>query len=505
MSLSIKKNLMANLAGKGWTAIMSLLFVPYYIQLMGIESYGMVGLYTVLLAMFNLFDLGLSSTLNREMARLSVSTSQTNEFGDLLRTTEAIYFAIAFLIAFLMVLLSPFLATKWLSSENLSVDQLKTTFYLMAAAIAFQWPSALYSGGLMGLQKQVLNNQILMVVSTLRGFGTLFLLWAVAPTIEVFFASQVFVSLVQTLLTRIALWKSLPKSDIKAEFSRAVLKRIWRFAIGVSANSIVVVILTQMDKIILSKMLNLEMFGYYSLASVVASSLTYLMLPIFSTYFPKFSQLVQMNALDELKATYHSSCQMMGLFIFPLAIMGILFASEFLSLWTGDALTVERASLLVSVLMVGVVLNGMMQLPYALQLAYGWTKLAFYQNLIAVFILLPLLVLGIHYYGAIGAVFAWVLLNLSYVLVMIQIMHRKILVEEKLNWYWKDFCKPLMGALIVPVAGYFFFPINSEFVSQIATLLILFLGSLLGCAFFTPVSYPFLRKIFILKKIEVYR
>ena len=61
----IKQNIIANFGGKAWQALMSLAFVPLYIKFMGIESYGLVGIFTSLLALFGLLDMGLSTTLNR--------------------------------------------------------------------------------------------------------------------------------------------------------------------------------------------------------------------------------------------------------------------------------------------------------------------------------------------------------------------------------------------------------------------------------------------------------
>ncbi len=45
-------------------------------------------------------------------------------------------------------------------------------------------------------------------------------------------------------------------------------------------------------------------------------------------------------------------------------------------------------------------------MPYMLQLAYGWTSLAFYQNIVAIIILTPLLFLLIPYLGSIGGAIA---------------------------------------------------------------------------------------------------
>ena len=52
-----------------------------------------------------------------------------------------------------------------------------------------------------------------------------------------------------------------------------------------------------------------------------------------------------------------------------------------------------------------------MHIPYLAQLAYGWTSLAFYQNLISVIILVPLMVLFTQSYQGIGAAYVWVILN----------------------------------------------------------------------------------------------
>ena len=77
---------------------MSLAFVPLYIKFMGIESYGIVGIFASLQAIFSLLDMGLSTTLNRELARLSAIPSREQEMRDLLRTLEIIYWGLAVVV-----------------------------------------------------------------------------------------------------------------------------------------------------------------------------------------------------------------------------------------------------------------------------------------------------------------------------------------------------------------------------------------------------------------------
>ena len=64
--ISLKRNIIANLAGSGWVALMSFTFIPFYIHFMGIESYGLVGFFMSLQAVLFILDLGLTATAANE-------------------------------------------------------------------------------------------------------------------------------------------------------------------------------------------------------------------------------------------------------------------------------------------------------------------------------------------------------------------------------------------------------------------------------------------------------
>ena len=109
-TLKIKENLIANLIGKIWTVLMSIVFLPYYISLIGIESYGLVGFFTTLTMLFSLLDLGLSTTSNREVARLSGDRNNHAELKNFSRTLEYIYWPIGILIGVIVYIAAPLLA-----------------------------------------------------------------------------------------------------------------------------------------------------------------------------------------------------------------------------------------------------------------------------------------------------------------------------------------------------------------------------------------------------------
>src|SRR5258708_25750825 len=183
----LRTNIAANYAGKVWLALMSLAFVPIYIRFLGIEAYGLIGIYLSLQSLFSLLDLGLSTTLNRELARLSGKSGHAQEMRDLVHTLQIIYWGVAFMIGIGVVLLAPLVAHHWVKAEHLSPNVINQTIIIMGLSIALQWPYALYYGGLIGLQRQVLLNGIVITLATIRALGAVFILWNVSPTIQAFF------------------------------------------------------------------------------------------------------------------------------------------------------------------------------------------------------------------------------------------------------------------------------------------------------------------------------
>ena len=448
MSISIvKKNVVANLIGNGWTALLALVLIPFYIKFLGIEAWAVVGIFVSLQSVCMLLDLGLSATLNRELARLSVRKETAQEMRNLVRTLELIYWAVAILIGVSVFLLAPVIANHWLKADQLSAKTIQDAIRLMAIAITLQWPFGLYSGGLSGLQRQVALSSINVGIATLRGLGAVIILWKISPTLQALFVWHAVMSMTQTCLVGLFLWRILPRTETTSTFQSTLLRNTWRFSAGIGGITVMGVILTQMDKVILSRLLNLKMFGYYVLAGTVTTGIYLLVAPIFSALHPRFTQLVSLGDEEGLKELYHDSCQFVSVVILPVSIVIAFFSREILFLWTGDATTAENTHLILSILVVGTGLNGLLYLPYGLQFAYGWTKLVFCLNLIAVLVLTPSIIVLASLYGAIGAASIWLIFNIGHALIGIQLMHRRLLKGEQSKWYLEDVGLPLVVSL----------------------------------------------------------
>lgn len=443
-----KVNIISNFAGRFVTAALSIVFVPIYLRYLSVELYGIIGFFTSIQAFLYLFDGGISPTLNRETARLSAFPEKARELRDLSRTLEVLCWATGLAVGAIGLIASPIVAEYWLKSENIASETIRNALLIMSVTFAFQWAASFYTGGMLGLQKQKSLNVINIIFAVLRSFGAFAVLAFIAPTIKAFLLWQMLMTIFNCVLLFIVYWRVLPAAAEKPRFNLNLLKEVWRYAAGLAGTSIVVLILTQTDKIILSKMLTLENFGYYSLAITLAGTgIGMIVGSIQTTYFPQFSQLVAQDKIEELRALYHRACQVMSFFLIPTVTTIAFFSYEILLVWTRKPEVAANTYLLLTLVAVGTGLNGLMHLPYYAQLAYGITKIGLWQNVAAIFFLIPFMIWATYHYGAAGGALSWVILNFSYTIIGLQIMHRMILKGELKKWYTIDIGFPLLLAI----------------------------------------------------------
>lgn len=432
---------------------MAFIFVPVYIRFMGVEAWGLVGLFIGLQALATVFDLGIGMTLNRELARLSATLGNEQRMRDVLRSLEVIFWLLGGLLGVVVIAMAPIIADHWLQTEAISTETVRLAIRIMGLNLAVQFLTRFYAGGLLGLEHQVLVNILGVIAGTVRSAGAILVLWLISPTVPAFFLWHALIATLHLLLVLFCLWRSLPSAARRATFRVDILKGVARFASGLTAISAIGAILTQSDKLILSGMLSLEAFGYYTLAWVVAGSLYRVAGPVYMAVYPRFCKLAELNDTGGLQNLYHFACQLVSVLIIPAAMLLVFFSREILDLWVRDANVVDNTYVLVSLLAAALGLNSLMLLPYALQLAYGWTRLTLYSGIVAVVLFVPSIVVLTNLYAGTGAAVAWIVLRLGYVLIVIHLMHRHLLPGEKYRWYFEDVGAPLVAALLVCVAG----------------------------------------------------
>lgn len=450
--MKLRRNLVAGLANSIWSAVVGLAVVPFYLKYLGVEAYGLIGFFVTTQALLQLLDMGMAPTINREVARCTAS-GELQEAGKLLHTLAVVYWGMAAIIAILIVALAPWIAYHWLQSKQLSAQTISQAVMLMGLVVACRWPIGLYQGALIGAQRLTISSGINMAMVTIGSLGAVAVLAFVSPTIEAFFIWQACIGLIYATAMRSAAWRIIGNKQNSFDIEK--LKSVWRFTAGMSGIGLTALVFTQLDKVILSKMLGLEEFGYYMLATVVVSGLYVLIAPVYNVIYPRFSALVATGETEKLINLYRFGTRMLATMLFPIAMVLAVFSEDLVLVWTGNPSIASSVAPVIALLAIGSALHGVMYFPYAMQLAFGMTRLPLTINAILMIIFVPLIITFALKYGALGGAMAWFVLHVLYVLLGTWLTHRRLLKGVGAKWLLQDVGIPLMLSILVGLIGHY--------------------------------------------------
>jgi len=443
---SVRLNIAANVASATWSAVAQIVCIPIYLRILGAEAYGLVGFYATLYMSLQIFGLGLSSALNRELARLTARPDLPNTARDLVRTIEGGYWLIGIAAAVAICFSADWISNNWVQPSSLSQATVRDSLIIMGCVFALQWPLSLYQGGLIGLERQVRMNVIKIVSVTASTAGSVLILEFVSPTITAFFVWQLVVSACQVVAVAIALWLALPKGTRTPQFKLNLLRELLPFAGGMTGIALFSLLLTQTDKVLLSNLLSLEEFGYYILAGTVAGALQLCIVPIFTAIYPRMTALVAVGDDVGVRRLYHLGSQAMAFTLAPLLVVLCGFSPELILLWTGNETAADQAGAAAPLLVAGTALNGVLHLPHALRLSYGWTRLDLGMGFAMLVLLVPSIIYSAQKFGGVGTASAWLLLGVATFVITVPLTHRRLLKGETRRWMLVDTLVPWTAA-----------------------------------------------------------
>ena len=449
----MKRNLAANIAGTAWSGLITLALVRLYIQFLGVESYGLLAFYASALVISALLDAGVGVAVNREVARRSADEDQFTGARRVLRSAEPIYAAIAFGTAAVLLLASSWMSRNWFTPAGLSPETVATTLRLMAIAIALRFPYGLYSAVLLGAQRHVTLNAISIAAVTARGAVTLALLAWFRADVQTIVAVEIVLAAVQTGVAAIAAYRVLPTPSGAVPSDGAELRRSWSFIRSVAAAGILSGLVSQTDKLVVSKVLPLTVFGAYAAAVAIGATVAMAVQPLHATFFPRLTQLLAKGAAGDAVRVYHRASQIMAAILFPAAIVLAVFSREILELWIGSPELALQMRWTAVLLIAGSAFYALTTLMYSLQLAHGWIAPTLVLNAAAVAILIPASAWSAGRYGALGPAATWLVVNVLVLASDAVATHGRLLAGTAGRWLWRDVAPPCVVALLVGIGA----------------------------------------------------
>jgi O-antigen/teichoic acid export membrane protein len=439
--LSLKRNIIANYISQIYVTAVSILVLPLYMKYMGAEAYGLVGFFSMLQAWFTLLDLGLTPTIGRETARYHAKAVSQLAYRQLYRALSTIFYTIAIVGGCILLLLSDVFSNRWLNVTELPLSEVVSAVQVMAISVALRWIGGLYRGVITGSERLVWLSGFNILISTLRFVAVFFTMWKYGFTPIIFFIHQLVVALLELLGLYVMSRRLLPKLNQPIGWSFHPVRPVLRFAMTIAFTSAVWVLVTQTDKLVLSGILPLAQYGYFTLAVLVANSVMIVSGPVSTALMPRMAKLYAENKYEELVNVYCNATQLVSIVAGTAAVTLAACSEPLLFAWTGDKSFASQAGPILSLYAIG---NGFLALsafPGYLQQAYGNLKYHLIGNMLIFVFLVPCSAAVSVYFGAIGAAWVWLLLNMLYFIFWVAYSHHKLNPGLHGRWFVTGFAR----------------------------------------------------------------
>lgn len=452
-SRPLSRNILANYISQIYVAIIGIVMVPLYLKYMGAEAYGLVGFFAMLQAWFNLLDMGLTPTMARETARFHGGATNALSYRRLVRALEGLFLTVALAGGGAMFATAGYIASNWLQATQLPIAEVQTAVQLMAAIVALRWMCGLYRGTISGSERLVWLGGYNSLIATLRFIGVLIVLIFVGVTPTIFFSYQFGVAVLELSGLLFQAYRLLPAiPEGKAiDWSWTPLKPVLKFSSTIAFVTLVWVLITQTDKLVLSKILPLAEYGYFTLAVLVASGVMVISAPVSGAIMPRMVKLEAEGDHAGLIRIYRQATQLVAVIAGAATITLVFCAEPLLWAWTGDKALAHQAAPILVLYALGNGIVAVSGFPYLLQYAKGDLRLHLIGNAGFVVLLIPAIIWATSQYGALGAGYVWLVMNLIAFVAWLPLVHRKFEPGLNLKWYVQDI---LIIYLIASIAGY---------------------------------------------------
>lgn len=431
--------------------LIAMIMTPMYVRYLGIESYGLVGFFAMLQAWFQLFDIGLSPTMARQTAQFRGGALSGFDLRCLLRALEYFFIGMACLGSLGLLASSGYISHNWLNVKTLSSDDVQFCVQLMAIIVALRWVCSLYRGIVSGFEQFVWLSKYNIIIATAKFVAIILVFIFISRNIQAFFVYQLILAIIELFVLVTFSYRLLPavKPNESVRWQWSVLKNVLTFSLSIAFTTMIWVLMTQADKLILSKFLTLADYGYFSLAVLVAGGINAMTGPISTALLPRLAKVSSENQEQNFVELYRRITQLLCVVAAPVSLVVALFPQQILFAWSGD---LSLASHVAPILLLYALGNGVLAisaLPYYLQFAKGDLKLHVIGNIVFIFFFLPVLIVMTSKFGMLGAGYVWLGLNSVYFVLWIPLIHRKFLPNFHLTWLTKDIFMMVVPTIIL--------------------------------------------------------
>ncbi|MGE4170313.1 MAG: oligosaccharide flippase family protein [Candidatus Margulisiibacteriota bacterium] len=436
--VSFRFNVLVTSISQFYISLIGIVIMPLYVNYMGIEAYGLIGFFGMLQAWFQLLDVGLSPTMARETARYNGGDVKSDHLWHLLRVLTYFFLGTAGIGAVVMILSSNYLSQHWLKVQTLSVHEIKLSMILISLIITLRWVACLYRSVVTGFEQFGWLSSFNFATTTARFILVLPVLIWISAAPSTFFAYQLIVAVLELTVLSLYAYRLMPALPEKPNWKLETLKPILGFSLGIAFTSGINTFILQTDKLILSKLLSLSDYAYFTLGVICASGVLLATSPISAPIIPRLTNLNAQKDHTQFIRLYRNTTQFVGVIALPLAWILAFFAHPILLAWTNNALVAQNAAITLTLYALGNGLFALIAFPFYLQFAKGDIKLHILGSGLLITVLIPAFIWSTLHFGVMGAGATWLCVTLAYLLFWTPLVHNRFFKDLHWKWLFSD-------------------------------------------------------------------
>jgi O-antigen/teichoic acid export membrane protein len=428
----LRGNIVYNIAGQALLLALSFVAVRFVFRQLGADSLGIIYFILALNVILTAtLGMGICETTVREIS--AHFNSEPDYIRELLRTASLCYWGAYVILSVIIYFAAPIIVEKWIHLKSLDAAAAIQALRILGIASFLALPRSFYTSMLRGVERMEYTNIIDVAVSALQQFGTIGIMLAGGNLLNViWFMAGCFVAGILAYMIicfRFFSWKALLPG-----FSSTVIRRNVVFTSHVALISILAMIYTQADKVIISKFLPIGIFGLYTVAYGAMSRSNMITAAVSQAAFPQFSALFKTQERGKLVSKYQKLQDLVCFGTIPL-FAAVPFMAIPLFSYLFDVKSAQMLLLPVTFLSVGFYMNGTLSVPYLFSLAVGRPDIVARFNFYSLFVVLPTTALLIYFGGLKGAGFSWVFYHVLAYAYVIPRIYSECLRVPVWRWY----------------------------------------------------------------------
>lgn len=320
------------------TLLLSFVNRTIFIWILGVNYLGISGLFSDILSMLSLADLGFSVALTYSMYK-PLANHDYKKLAGLINLYKKVYRIIAAAVTIIGLAIVPFL--KYLVHLDKPIPGL-TLYYLLFLANTVASYLVVYKTSILTAdQKEYVLNKYRSIFSILQTIFMILFLW-LTHNYTVYLCVQVFFTYAMNFYCSHVAEKEYPFIKEKIELPFKEVKSIFKNLYSVFIYKVSTVLLNATDNTLISVLVGTSMVGYYSNYSMIITSATNLINTLFYSLTASLGNLVVQES-EERRYKVFQMMQSVSVILSTICICGFTFLiQDFIRLWLGSSFILDE-------------------------------------------------------------------------------------------------------------------------------------------------------------------